>query len=754
GFCGIARDITERKQAEDEIKESEKKYRELVENINEVLYRVDENGVIVYISSPITSILEYSPSEIVGRPFLEFVYSEDKLKIIEGYQSAAAGHFKAREYRLLTKSGDLRWILASSKPVFDGREFLGLRGVLSDITERKNTEQRMQRTQQQLQDMFDNTPAAVYAMDLEGQYIFVNRVWRERAGMNEREVIGKTRRELFPYLPESYFPFSSIEKQVIKSGKAVQFEELGHTTGNIYLATKFLLRDESNTAYALCNSSKDITELKQAEKMIRENERKLRAFVEQSRDGITLTDEQGCIIEWNNAQAQISQITPSEALGRKIWEIQYQLLPNENKTDKRFEQLKSSVLECLEGSYAPWLNRLGDFLIEHSSGSKRFVQQLPFRIKSNKGYMLCSILRDLTDYKLAEQAAQRAQQQLQDMFDNTPAAVYAMDLEGRYIFVNREWRERAGMSEREVIGKMNHELFPHLPESHPFMSPDKQVLESGIDMQIEEIGLTTGRVYLATKFLLRDENRNVYALCNSSIDITQRKQAEEAVNQIKLQEERYHTMMGHFVKNDLQKIVFSLEDIKARSGTYIEEIENVIEISLRSSKTIDTVNKIFAVLQSSSDQFQESLNLLDVIQKAVSNLQSNFTFLNSVTIDLESLDIDIMSDEYLKDVFSEILMFILSSSDGKVVIEGRPLSSQFCTTIYDHSSQPIPKKVCVRLAEKISDKWEAQGHFIGISLASVIMQHYGGHLTIQPGEDQGNVFQLFFPLDLVQFKKG
>ncbi|MBN2305092.1 MAG: PAS domain-containing protein [Anaerolineae bacterium] len=131
----------------------------------------------------------------------------------------------------------------------------------------------------------------------------------------------------------------------------------------------------------------------------------------------------------------------------------------------------------------------------------------------------------------AELVAQRTRQQLQDMFDNTPATVYAKDLEGRYIFVNRQFRERSGMGEQQVLGKTQGELFPHLVGDigGVWDQQEQDVLASGQTMSFEEVGRTTGRTYLAIKFFLYDADGNPYALCNSSIDITDRKQVEEEV---------------------------------------------------------------------------------------------------------------------------------------------------------------------------------------------------------------------------------
>lgn len=108
----------ERKQAEEKLRGSEDKYRDLVENISEVIYTVDKNGVLTYISPAIESFTGYSQSEAIGRPVAEFIYQEDLPRIMEGLQSILSGHNATDDYRVLTKSGEICWIRTFSRPIF------------------------------------------------------------------------------------------------------------------------------------------------------------------------------------------------------------------------------------------------------------------------------------------------------------------------------------------------------------------------------------------------------------------------------------------------------------------------------------------------------------------------------------------------------------------------------------------------------------------------------------------------------------
>jgi PAS domain S-box-containing protein len=136
----------ERVMVEDALQASEEKYRDLVENISDVIYTIDTEGKITYISPAVESSLEYKPAEILGQSFLQFfsISSLDRGK--ENYQQLIHGKSPGpNEYQMQTKSGEIRWGQTSSKPIFDGEDqVVGVQGVMTDITERKMLEAQMQ----------------------------------------------------------------------------------------------------------------------------------------------------------------------------------------------------------------------------------------------------------------------------------------------------------------------------------------------------------------------------------------------------------------------------------------------------------------------------------------------------------------------------------------------------------------------------------------------------------------------------------
>ncbi|MCG2776892.1 MAG: PAS domain S-box protein [Desulfobacterales bacterium] len=190
----IARDITERKRSEDAMRESEKKYRDLVENISDVIYTIDTDGVMTYISPAIESIFGYSPSEIIGKPLIEFVYKDDLTRMRKRFEETLSGHIKPSEYRFLSKSGEIHWILASSKPVFVENHVIGIQGVLTDNTERKRAEIALQEKEQKLERQTQRLEEVNTALKV----LLEHR--EEEKKKSEENILSNVQKLIFPYI--------------------------------------------------------------------------------------------------------------------------------------------------------------------------------------------------------------------------------------------------------------------------------------------------------------------------------------------------------------------------------------------------------------------------------------------------------------------------------------------------------------------------------------------------------------------------
>ena len=130
--------------------ESEEKYRALVENINEVIFTLNDEGIITYITLAILPITGFTAEAMLGRQFEEFIYGDDLINYMRGLEQSKGGSTLPFEFRFVTKDGALHWVQASGKPVLRLLAPAGYQGTITDIHERKRAEDALRRANKQL----------------------------------------------------------------------------------------------------------------------------------------------------------------------------------------------------------------------------------------------------------------------------------------------------------------------------------------------------------------------------------------------------------------------------------------------------------------------------------------------------------------------------------------------------------------------------------------------------------------------------
>jgi PAS domain S-box-containing protein len=148
---------------------------------------------------------------------------------------------------------------------------------------------------------------------------------------------------------------------------------------------------------------RDISRQAQAEDALLRSEHLLRSFMEQYQDGVALTDEHGTVVEWNQAMEQITGLSAAEACGWPIWDVQFRLSSEAERTPAAYEQLRSSLQELLRTGQAPWLGRALEREYARRDGSVRVLRGAVFPIRSDRGFMLGSVTRDVTERRRAEE---------------------------------------------------------------------------------------------------------------------------------------------------------------------------------------------------------------------------------------------------------------------------------------------------------------------------------------------------------------
>ena len=136
--------ITQRRQAEEMLRIAEEKYRSLVENINDIFYLLDNHGNFTYISPAVERITMYKASELIGKPVFPLIHPDDLPGLLESFNHPVEGKLVPRELRWLDKDGRVIFVRVSRQLLYKNEKVIGVTAVVTDITERKRMEQRLE----------------------------------------------------------------------------------------------------------------------------------------------------------------------------------------------------------------------------------------------------------------------------------------------------------------------------------------------------------------------------------------------------------------------------------------------------------------------------------------------------------------------------------------------------------------------------------------------------------------------------------
>lgn len=165
-------------------------FRELIENINDTFYELDGQGMIQYSSPSIERITGYTQTETIGRPITDFLDTEDAMKAIKNVQKVMSGSIAPNEYRVRHKSGETCWVRVFSSPVWKGDQVVGIRGILSDITELKRIEEALRESEDRFKKIFEEAYLGIVITSPSFAFVKANPAFCRMMGTYSGDVFG------------------------------------------------------------------------------------------------------------------------------------------------------------------------------------------------------------------------------------------------------------------------------------------------------------------------------------------------------------------------------------------------------------------------------------------------------------------------------------------------------------------------------------------------------------------------------------
>jgi PAS domain S-box-containing protein len=458
---GISRDITDRRELEQELQESEEKYRNVINRANDVICII-QDGIIKMCNPRLSEFWGGPLEEIIGRHISGFVHPDVWSEVIARYNRRIAGEKIPQIYEtvLMHKDGSRSFVeLNAGIILYEGKPADLV--IIRDINDRKKAEQELRESAARLNLLLDSTDDLIFMQDPEGRYLYFNAA--ARYGVSKQKMIGSTPHAILD--KESADRIVERVKKVAKTGRSIREETPLVWKGQPLWFSDSLspVRNDKGTITAVVTVSRNITERKTAEIALRESEATARALLNAPTDSVILIDSEGKILALNEIAASRFGKRSDELVGI----MSYDLLP------KEVAQLRRSLM-------APVLEKREMVrFVDQRDG--RWYDTVAYPIMDEAGTVkkIAIIARDVTEQKNIEKQLRKSEQMYKSLLEQSFDAI-AIHSQGKITFLN----ERAA----KVLGSAKPEDLTGRP-IFDFIHPESR---KDLEDRLKELSATEG----------------------------------------------------------------------------------------------------------------------------------------------------------------------------------------------------------------------------------------------------------------------
>lgn len=526
-----SRDITQRRMVEDALRDSETRYRQLIEEASDAIFITGIDGHFTYVNPATENIVGYSSEELIGKHFT---------RVLDTYWSHLLQRFYYKQvtqkipetilnFPIRTRSGDQRWVEQTVKLIIQNGDVTQLSGVVRDVTARHEAEQNLLLTQFSL----DAAQDAAFWIKHDGHFGYVNRATSTSLGYAIDHLLTLTISDVYPDIsPSQWQALWDQIKQEGEFSKELTSRKQDGTHFTVEMAANFMSYDDQEFVFAFV---RDLTLRKQMESELEQERDFAHQIMENMGQALVVKDERGILEYVNPAVADMLGYSTQELLGRSFESL---------IIEDDIEVYKQSGNQRLKGNSTIYEVRLkrADKLSIYT-----LITSVP-RYKDAVYVGSIAVITDMTEHMHQEAERNRLVTEVQQnadllrtVIDSTPDWIFAKDRNFRYILVNKGFADGIGKTTDEILGKTDDEL--GVEDEVVFGNPEKNIFGTrNEDMLV----LSTGKSYFKpdnwlTKtdgttiaqdtqiHALLDAKGQPYAVLGFSRDITNRKQIEVAL---------------------------------------------------------------------------------------------------------------------------------------------------------------------------------------------------------------------------------
>jgi len=721
------------RRAEKSLKESEEKYRSFVQHLPGIAYKGNMDFTAVFFHGLVEEITGYSEEDFIhGKPrWDEVIHPDDIPGLMEGFENIrlVPGFSTEREYRIIQKSGQIRWVRERTKNVCDNSgKAVWVQGVIYDITDRKIAEEGLLQEKLKLETITSYANCGLLLLDGQTRITYANKVFQKWFGP-PHNYEGKMCYEVFN-LKDPDRECAGIE--TLRTGQAVKKENhvrLINGESKWFYVITFPLKDLDDNIYQISAVVTDITDHKKADEQLKKQNKFFNTVIESLTHPFYIIDAKDFKIKLANAAAHF---------GRSYKDLTCYALTH--KRDDPCSGEHPCPLEKIKETRKP-------VVMEHThynkEGEPEYFEVHGYPIFDSNGDLIQMIEYnlDITERKKIEDDLRKSEGKYHGLISSLQEGIWAIDKDDNTIFVNDSMAEMLGYSVEEMTGK---KVFSFMDEQgvalcNYYIERRKQGVKEQHDFEL--IRKDGERIYVTMEASpTNDENGNYTGGVTGVINLTQRKKAEDALKRARDEIEQWNRKLENRVRQRSEELVKSQKQlIKAEKLSAMGMMAGGLAHELNSplAGLLPMVEKFRNEAKKDSKEYME----LSLMSKACNHMAriirdfSSFSRESKVVMTTESPN--------------EIIEDILSFSSVRLRHKGIKIVREYADGLSDvRCVKTEIQQVILNIITNARDATPESGTFIirtGASKdgANVIMEFIDNGCGIEK-EDLNKIFNPFF----------
>ncbi|RXT15476.1 PAS domain S-box protein [Ammoniphilus sp. CFH 90114] len=731
----------ERERKEQEfLATTEAKFQMIAEHTSDTISVLNRDGTVVYASPANEFTLGYSQAEYQGLCVFDLVHPDDLSHVRRSFRRMAdEKNTSVVEFRYRHKQGHFLIMEVKGKPVIqeDGQvqRFVV---VGRDVTSRRVQEQKLEESEQRYKSLFENNPDGVFSLSLEGEIFSHNTSLERILGYSSEELLGDVTRVIAPEcLTTTMEHFSRAVQGEPQTYETLAVHKLGYRVPVQVTNIPIVVGGQIVGVFGI---AKDITEQKTSQEALRTSEEQLRLLIHTIPDIVLVKDAENRLLEINQAALDIFGMDGLDYRGRDFLELA-----------QLNEQYKELYLDCHYSDREAWMRvtpQHFEYEVQKPDGTSKVYDILKSSHFDGKGVPkhLVTIGRDITVRKSMETELRQMKEQLESLFQHSADGIAVLDIDRRFIRVNRAMELMFGWKAEELSDNCL------VPDHLRMEAADlKRRVLSGEEL----VGIETVRKHKDGHHLevsntyspIRDHQGEVVAFSVISRDISGRKQTEEL-----LRRSDKLAVIGQLAAAVAHEIRNPLTSIKGFIQLFQDRIDShFVGIMLDELKRIETIITEFLSLAKPQVTNFEPRSITKLIKDTLSIIETQ-ALMDGIEIQLETSGMVpiINCDEYkIKQVLINILKNAMEAmpKGGKIYISLSIKGEQLVIQVRDEG-HGIPADRMPHLGEPFYSHKE-KGTGLGLMVSFKIIEEHRGRIQIQSECNKGTTVDIILPMNLV-----